>query len=279
MTHALITGANTGIGRITALELARQGVHLTLAGRSEVRTRSVIAEIAAINPGVRVRFEPIALDDLDAVHACAQRVLARGEALDLLINNAGLAGARGSTREGFEIAFGVNHLGHFLLTLLLLEHLKSQPAARVVHVASRAHWMARSIPWERLRSPTRSVSGIEEYAVSKLCNVLFNRALARRLAGSRVSSFALHPGVVATEIWRTVPALLRPLLRLRPMLSPQEGVRTTLHCATRADPMQSGLYFADCRPARTSPPGSSDELAERLWSFSVSACGARAPAP
>jgi len=271
--HALITGANTGIGRITALELARQGVHLTLAARSRERTQSVIAEVAAINPRVRVRFEPIALDNLEDVRACAQRVLARGEALDLLINNAGLAGARGATREGFEMAFGVNHLGHFQLTLLLLEHLKAQPSARVVHVASRAHWMARSIPWERLRSPTRSISGIEEYSVSKLCNILFNRALARRLAGSRVSSFALHPGVVATEIWRTVPAVLRPLLRLRPMLSPEEGARTTLHCATRADPSESGLYFAECRPARTSPLASDDTLAERLWSFSMSACG------
>ena len=274
--HALITGANTGIGRITARELARQGMHLTLAGRSESRTREVMAELARVNPGVRLHFEHLALDDLDSVRNCAQRVLARVEArsdpLDLLVNNAGVAGARGQTRQGFEMAFGVNHLGHFLLTLLLLEHLRSRPVARIVHVASRAHWMAHQIPWEQLRRPTRSLSGIQEYAVSKLCNILFSSALARRVAGTGVMSFSLHPGVVATDIWRSVPALLRPLLRLRPMLSPEEGARTTLHCATLADPSQSGLYFADCQPARCSVLANDRELAERLWMFSASAC-------
>lgn len=275
--HALITGANTGIGRITALELAGLGVHLTLAGRSEQRTREVMAEIRARNPAVQVQFEALALDDLDSVQACAQRILARGDALDLLINNAGLAGTRGQTRQGFEMAFGVNHLGHFLLTVLLLEllldHRQSRPPARVIHVASRAHWMAHTIPWEHLRAPTRSLSGIGEYAVSKLCNILFNRALAHRLAGTRVASFALHPGVVATDIWRTVPSFLRPLLRLRPMLSPEEGARTTLYCASSADPSRSGSYFADCRPAAVSPLARDDALAERLWDFSARACG------
>jgi NAD(P)-dependent dehydrogenase (short-subunit alcohol dehydrogenase family) len=269
---ALITGANTGIGRVTALTLARRGYQLILAGRSEQRTQAVIDEILQLGVGKRPHYIPLALDDLDSVRACVKQVIALDLPIRLLINNAGVAGLKGKTKQSYEMAFGVNHLGHFLLTQGLLNRLQSNSPSRIIHVASRAHWMARSIPWENLRSPTRSLTGVSEYAVSKLCNILYTKSLAQRLKHTGISCYALHPGVVATEIWRSVPGLLRPLLRLRPMLSPEEGAATTLHCIDHASTEQSGMYFADCRVAAVSPLAAQSGLADRLWHFSEQAC-------
>src|SRR5512146_956482 len=179
---ALVSGANTGIGRVTAVELARQGAQVFLACRSAPRAQAVLEEIRAL-PGGTAELLPLALDDFASIRACADGFLARGLPLHLLINNAGLAAARGETRQGFELAFGVNHLGHFLLTQLLLERIKSAAPARIVTVASKAHYRARGIDWDAVRAPTRSATGLHEYQVSKLANVLFSAELARRLGG------------------------------------------------------------------------------------------------
>jgi len=271
-TVALITGANTGIGRITALRLAKRGYQLILAGRSAERTQPVIDEIMRLGAGKRPHFVPLALDDLDSVRDCVRRVLALHLPLHLLINNAGVAGLKGQTKQAYEMAFGVNHLGHFLLTQGLLNRLQSDSPSRIINVASRAHWMARSIPWEDLQSPTRSITGVSEYAVSKLCNILYTKSLAQRLKHTSITCYALHPGVVATEIWRSVPGFLRPLLRLRPMLSPEEGAATTMHCIDHASSEQNGMYFADCRLAAVSPLAAQPGLPDRLWHFSEQAC-------
>ena len=269
---ALITGANTGIGRITALALAKRGYQLSLAGRALERTQAVMDQLSVINPSIQHHFVKLALDDLDSVRLCVKTVLALNLPLHALVNNAGVAGSRGQTRQGYEMAFGINHLGHFLLTQGLLARLGDSGPSRVINVASRAHWMARSIPWEHLQSPTRSFTGVTEYAVSKLCNILYTQALASRVKHTSISCFALHPGVVATDIWRSVPAILRPLVYLRPMLSPEEGAATSLHCIENASAEQSGLYFADCRPASVSPLAAQSGLADRLWHFSEQAC-------
>ena len=266
---ALITGANTGIGRITALELARAGWLVVLAGRSRERTQPVLDAIAALPQAAKPLFLPLELGSLASVRACAAAFLALGLPLHLLVNNAGLAGARGLTQDGFEIAFGVNHLGHFLLTSLLLERLRASAPARVVNVASRAHLRAPAWDWEALRQPTRTRTGIREYAVSKLANVLFSAELARRLEGSGVSSYALHPGVVATDVWRAVPSYLRFLLRWRGFLTPQQGAQTSLYCALAAPQTESGLYYADskvCVPSRAAQDGA---LAQQLWQRSA----------
>lgn len=269
---ALVTGANTGIGRVTALALARRGYRLILVGRSAQKTQPVLDEIAHISQAGPNHFVPVELDDLDSVRRCLRQILALDLPLHVLVNNAGIAGLRGQTKQSYEMAFGVNHLGPFLLTQGLLNRLQSSSPSRIINVSSRAHWMARSIPWELLQSPTRSLSGIPEYAVSKLCNILYTKSLAKRLKHTEISCFALHPGVVATDIWRSVPALLRPLLRLRPMLSPEEGAATSLHCIENAAADQSGLYFAQCRPASISPLAAQPALADRLWHFSEQAC-------
>jgi NAD(P)-dependent dehydrogenase (short-subunit alcohol dehydrogenase family) len=268
---ALITGANTGIGRTTALALADRGYQVMLAGRSLERTKPVMDDIRRLGKAKPLFFE-LRLDDLDSVRACADAVLATNLPIHLLINTAGLALQRGQTLQGYELAFGVNHLGHFLLTQLLLDRVISSAPARIINVASRAHRMTNNIPWEHLREPTRSLTGTKEYAVSKACNILFTRELARRLAGTDVSCFSLHPGVVATDIWRATPFLMKPFFKFLPMLTPEDGAKTTLFCIESAEPSQSGQYFANCQVARTTPLASDVAIAEYLWNFSEAAC-------
>ncbi len=265
---ALVTGANTGIGLVTARELARRGAQVFVACRSLERTRPAMEKIHA-ETGQDVQFLPLELGDFDSIRACAREFLASGKPLHLLINNAGLAGARGMTKSGFELAFGVNHVGHFLLTDLLLPRIRASAPARIVTVASRAHRRTAGIDWDDVRRPTRG-TGVRAYQVSKLANVLFSAELGRRLQGSGVHTYSLHPGVVATEVWREVPAWLFPLLRLRGMISPEEGARTTLYCATsEAAAEQTALYYDECQVRAASAAAQDAALAAELWTRSV----------
>ncbi|MBV8160642.1 MAG: SDR family NAD(P)-dependent oxidoreductase, partial [Acidimicrobiia bacterium] len=169
----LITGASSGIGRATAVELGRRGGKLFLATRNEEKTKPLLDELGDIS-GNSVEAEHLHLDlgDLDSVRQCAKDFLSRDEPLHVLINNAGLAGQRGLTTSGFELAFGTNHVGHFLLTNLLLDNLRANAPSRIVNVASVAHFSAPGIDYEAVRRPTRNITGLPEYAVSKLANVL-----------------------------------------------------------------------------------------------------------
>ena len=268
---ALITGANIGIGRVTALRLAQAGFTVFLAGRSAQRTQAVIDEIhTTTKTSNKAFFLPLQLDDLKSVRECAALFLARQLPLHLLVNNAGLAGDKGQTRQGFEKAFGVNHLGHFLLTQLLLDTLKASAPSRVVTVASRAHLMAyQGLDWPALQQATRSLTGTREYGVSKLANILFSSHLAKVLEGSGVSSYSLHPGVVDTEVWREVPGFLRPLLRLRGLLTPEQGAQTTLYCALQAPASETGLYYDKSRIKTPSRVAQDVQLAEQLWNKSL----------
>jgi NAD(P)-dependent dehydrogenase (short-subunit alcohol dehydrogenase family) len=267
---ALITGANTGIGRVTARELARRGAQVFAAGLSRERTQPLLDEVRALPGAGTVEWLPLDLTELASVRACAQTFLARGLPLHLLVNNAGLAGKKGLTRDGFELAFGVNHLGHFLLTQLLLERLRRSAPARIVTVASRAHYRSQGLDFAALRQRGRSRTGIAEYADSKLANVLFSAELARRLGqGSGITTYALHPGVVATDVWRHVPWPLRPLIKLRGMITPEEGAQTTLHCAgAPAAAAETGLYYDRCRPKTPSALAQDAQLAGALWQHS-----------
>jgi retinol dehydrogenase 12 len=201
----LITGANTGIGLATSRALAAQGASLFLACRSESKTRAVIDQITAETGNDRLTYLPLDLAELDSVRECAELFLSTDTPLHVLINNAGLAGRRGMTRSGFELAFGTNHIGPFLLTALLVDRLARSAPARIVNVASDAHYSAHGIDFDAVRRPTRSGTGMAEYGVSKLANVLHAQELARRLTGTGVTTYALHPGVIASDIWRRVP--------------------------------------------------------------------------
>ena len=270
---ALITGANTGIGKETARELARAGAHVLLACRSEEKARPVVEEIRQEVGHDRVEFVELDLASLASVRRTAQALLAREDLpIHMLINNAGLV-APGQTEDGFELIFGVCHMGHFLLTELLLDRLietgTDEAPARIVNVASKAHYQASGLPSaEALRQRTRSTTGMPEYAVAKLANVLHASELARRLEGQPVRAYALHPGVVASDAWRRIPNPFRWLM-LRFMLSVEQGAATSLYCATAPELAEdSGLYYDDCHPKKPSPPAHDQELAARLWELS-----------
>jgi retinol dehydrogenase-12 len=260
----VVTGANTGIGLATASALAGQGWRVFVACRSEGKGAAAVASIKAATGNDAVFLLPLDLADLSSVRTCADAFLARGEALHVLINNAGVGGRRGLTKQGFELMFGVNHLGHFLLTQLLLERLVSSAPARVVTVSSDAHYNARGIDWDAVRRPARGITGLGEYAVSKLCNVLFSQELARRTSGTGVSTYALHPGVVASDIWRRVPWPVRPLVT-RNMLSVSAGAQTSLYCATSpAVAADTGLFYDTCA-VRAASEVATPELGRALW--------------
>jgi retinol dehydrogenase 12 len=262
----LVTGGNTGIGLATARALAARGGRVHIACRSAEKGQAAVAAIKAATGSDQVADLQLDLADLHSVRDAARAFLALGEPLHVLINNAGVAGRRGLTKDGFELIFGVNHLGHFAFTTALLECLTSSQA-RIVNVASDAHLQAPGIDFDRLRRPARTIAGMREYAVSKLCNVVFTQELARRLAGTGVTSYALHPGVVASDIWRRVPWPVRPLITRR-MLSIDEGAATSLYCATAPELAQvSGRYYENCaerEPSRVATP----DLGARLWEHS-----------
>lgn len=264
--HIVITGANTGIGAATARALAVRGATLTLVGRSRAKTQPILDELAATS-GRAVEFVELDLGDLASVRAGAAELAARPGPIHVLLNNAGLAGVRGQTKDGFELAFGTNHLGHFLLTTLVLPRLHAAGGgARIVNVSSQSHYQAKGIDWDAVRSPTRSVTAMHEYAVSKLANVLFTKELARRLPADQIAAYALHPGVIASDIWsRRIP---RPLawLATRFMKSTEDGARTSIHCATAAELAGvSGRYYDDCKERRPNRAADDVELAAELW--------------
>ena len=260
----LVTGANTGIGRATAGDLARRGGKVFVACRSADKGRAAVAEIAAATGNDSVAFLPLDLADLASVRNCAAEFLARGEPLHVLINNAGVAGARGLTKDGFELGFGVNHLGHFALTTALLDCLAASAPSRVVTVASDSHYQAKVIDFDAVRRRTASRTGLREYAVSKLSNVLFSAELGRRTAGRGITTYALHPGVVASDIWRRVPWPVRPLMTRR-MLSTEQGAATSLYCATAPElDGVTGRFYENCREREPSAVATV-ELAGELW--------------
>ena len=263
----LVTGANAGIGYATATDLARRGGRVHVACRSAAKGEAAVAAIAAQTGSDQVSYLHLDLADLASVRRSAQAFLALGEPLHVLINNAGVGGQRGITADGFEQHFGVNHLGHFALTQALLPLLRDSGPARIVNVSSDAHFQPKDIDFTALRRRTKSVTGLPEYGVSKLSNVLYAQELARRLDPAVVTSSALHPGVVASEIWRRVPWPIRPIVTRR-MLTVEQGARTSLYCATSPDLAGvSGRYYDSCRetePSKVATP----ELAARLWEYS-----------
>ncbi|HJK90205.1 MAG TPA: SDR family oxidoreductase [Polyangiaceae bacterium LLY-WYZ-15_(1-7)] len=265
----MVTGANTGIGEVTALELARAGAHVFLACRSRERTQPALDRIRRETGNEAVELLPLDLGDFASVRACAEAFLARDLPLHVLVANAGLAGQKGLTKEGFELAWGVNHLGHFLLVHLLLEKLKASAPARVVIVASKGHRKARTVHLDRKREPTRSFTGFTEYAESKAANIFFARELGRRLEGTGVTTYSLHPGVVASDVWRKVPWPIRPLMKMR-MISNEEGAQTSLYCATAPElEGETGHYYDECARAEPYPPATDEALSAETWRRSM----------
>lgn len=260
----LVTGANSGIGKETARGLAGRGARVVLAGRSEEKTRAAMKEIADDTGNTDLDFVALDLGDLASVRTAAETFLASGEPLHVLINNAGLAGSRGMTESGFELAFGTNHVGTFYFTELLRDHVVASGPGRIVNVASTGHYRPNGIDWDAVRRPTVTRTAFDEYCVSKLANVLHAQELGRRLEGTGVTTYSLHPGTIASDVWREVPFGLRQAMKLF-MRSTTEGARTSLYCATSPDvAAQTGRYYdneREKRPSKVVTP----ELAAELW--------------
>ena len=263
----VITGANIGIGRAVAIEIARSGARLRLLCRSLAKAAPVVDELREIASHADVVAIECDLGSFASVRTAARELLARDEPLHLLINNAGVAGQRGITSDGFELTFGVNHLGHFLLTTLLLDRLRASAPARIVHVASSNHRGARGIDWEAVRRPTASVSGVPEYNVSKLANVLFSAELARRLDGTGVTSYAINPGRVASNIWQRIPWPFRQLFKMT-MLTTEQGAQSTVHAATSPDVINGRYYGKRSTEEPVSAEARDPALATELWTRS-----------
>lgn len=271
---ALVTGPTAGIGRVTAHALARAGYDVLLACRAPEPAVDLLASVQAAAPEGTPVLLPLDLGSLASVRTCAQQVIDRPGHLRLLINNAGLAGRKaGLTQDGFEETLGVNHLGHYLLTRLLEGRLLEAGGARVVHVSSRAHLRTQAVDWDNIRRPRNSVTGLDKYAQSKLANVLFSQALAHRHDAGRLASFSLHPGVVATELWRRVPQPFRALGSIF-MKSPEEGAKTTIFAAL--DPSlqgRTGLYLRDCAEAPMNPVANDEDNQRACWLRSAELVG------
>jgi NAD(P)-dependent dehydrogenase (short-subunit alcohol dehydrogenase family) len=231
----VITGGNAGIGKETAVALAREGARVIFTSRDATRGADALAEIAERSGG-RAEVMPLDLASLASVRDFAADVLATTDRIDVLVNNAGLVLTdRRITEDGFEMTFGVNHLGHFLLTDLLRERLVASAPARVVVLASFAHRFAwRGLDFDDLMSERR-YSGFDVYARSKLANILFTRELARRLDGTGVTANSLHPGYVASHFGRDGDAgNLDWAMDLGAKLfaiSPERGARTSVYLA------------------------------------------------
>jgi len=285
---AIITGANTGIGKETALDLARRGARVFLACRSEERTNPVVEEIRAATGNEQVFFKKLDLARITSIRAFAEDFTDEEERLDILINNAGVVSPKAETTDdGFEIHMGVNHLGHFLLTNLLLDHLEqSGPGSRVVTVSALAGLLIGEVDLDDLMNSKGyshpwypPFATYRRYANSKLANILFTQELARRLEGRGVLAYSLHPGVIQTEITRNVESsierFLTSILSYPPfsylLKTPVEGAQTTICCAVdKVLEKQSGLYYSDCQVTDAEHAQLKDpQLATRLWDLSA----------
>lgn len=278
----MVTGATSGIGAVTARELARLGGTVVLVSRHATRCRREVRRIERAVGGARVEALAADLSSQDEIRQVVERFSRRHERLDILVNNAGsLFAKRQVSRDGIEMTFALNHLCPFMLTLLLMPQLLASPSARVVNVSSSAHagW---DLDFANLQGE-RSYDRIETYRRAKLATILFTYELARRLEGTRVTANALHPGIVATNLgtdrgwvqgWLRVK--VRNFLRVRmkewvklTMITPEEGARTSIYLASsREVEGASGRFFEDCREARSSDASYDRATAAELWRVS-----------
>lgn len=272
----LVTGATSGIGAVTARQLAERGATVVVVGRSAQKCEATVRTIRHQTSNDQVGFLVADLARQRAIHELAESFKRQYPQLHVLINNAGgLFMTRQESPDGIEMTFALNHLSYFLLTHLLMEVLRRAPAARIINVSSNAHYRAR-LNFADLEAKT-GYSGFAVYGRSKLANLLFTYELARRLQGSGMTANALHPGLVATNFGTNNGWLTRLILRgivHRFAVSPEEGARTPVYLATaRAVDGISGRYFAQEQPAHSSPESHDLLAAERLWQISEQMTG------
>jgi len=276
----VITGGNAGIGKATAVGLAGLGARVLITSRNAERGSAAVDEIRGATGNDAVESVSLDLASLASVRSCAKELLDRVDTVDVLdLNAGGVLSQRQVTEDGYEAQFQVNHLGHFLLTHLLLDRLRSSaPSGRVVVLSSWGHTQARAglyfddLQWER-----RPYRGMAVYGATKLMNLFFAFELARRLEGTSVTANAMHPGFVASKFGREGDTrLLRiGILIARPFArSPKKGARTAVWLASSPDvDGASGGYYIDCKRSEPSAAAQDAEAAKRLWEVSEQLAG------
>lgn len=269
--NILITGGNSGIGLEMARALAGQGDRVIIASRDQAKSQAAVQEIKAGQPAAQVEAMALDLGDFADIDRFAGELLATMPVIDVLILNAGLYtnGLR-KLKSGFESMIGIMHFGHFRLVQRLLDAVKAAPQGRIVVTSSVAH-NAGKIDEASFRDPSRHKLSFRAYGQAKLANLLFTRELARRLAGTKVTVNAFHPGGVATGIWAELPGPLAAIIRLF-LISSAKGADTAIWLATAPEMAGvSGDYFVKRKPAATSAAGRDAALAARLWDYSEKA--------
>ncbi|XP_017027713.1 retinol dehydrogenase 13-like [Drosophila kikkawai] len=280
----IVTGSNTGIGKETVLEIAKRGGTVYMACRDLSRCDKARDEIIRETNNQNVFSRQLDLSSLDSVRKFVAGFKKEQQKLDVLINNAGVMRCpKMLTKDGFEMQLGVNHMGHFLLTNLLLDVLKKSAPSRIVVVSSLAHTRG-SINVHDLNSEKSYDEG-SAYSQSKLANVLFTRELAKRLAGTGVTVNSLHPGVVDTELGRNwaffqtnfVQYFLKPMVW--PLLkTPKSGAQTSIYAALDPELKEvTGLYFSDCKPKEVAPAAKDEKFGKFLWEESEKWTGLATP--
>lgn len=273
---ALITGANSGIGFVTALRLAEKGAEILMVCRDRERGEAALSTIAKHAPAAPSSLYLADLGNQASIRALSDRIGSRYEHLDVLVNNAGAVfGRRELTTQRNEKTFATNHLAPFLLTLLLLPLLRRSPSARVVTVSSRVH--AGAIDFDDLQGE-RSYSAMQAYGRSKLENILFTYELARRLGPGSITANCLAPGLVSTNFGRSAGGLISlipRLLSLTPLsISPEEGAKTSVFLASAPEVEGvTGQYFYKCRAVRSKPISYDRAVAGKLWQISEELTG------
>lgn len=267
----IVTGANSGIGRATALELAKMGATVVMVARNPEKGEAAMSEIKKETGNDSVELLLADLSSLQSVRQLASQFQTKYSGLHVLINNAGLFNARPHlTPEGYEMTFAINYLAPFLLTNLLLDQLKASAPSRIVNVSSVGHYDGH-INFDDLNME-KSYGGWKAYQQSKLALVLFTRELAKRLHGTGVTANSLHPGTVATNIWSrpagpmgfimTIPKLF--------MTNPKEGAETVVYLASSPDvEHMSGEYWEKLKIKKSSEESYNEDVAERLWDVSA----------
>ncbi|XP_051969285.1 retinol dehydrogenase 12-like isoform X2 [Xyrauchen texanus] len=270
----IITGANTGIGKETARDLAKRGARVIMACRDLEKAEEARKELMEDSGNQNIVINKLDLSDTKSIRAFAE-LINKEKKVNILINNAGIMMCPFSkTADGFEMQFGVNHLGHFLLTYLLLDILKKSAPARIINVASVAHTWG-SICLDDINSE-KSYSPRRAYGQSKLANILCTHSLAKRLQGTGVTVYSLHPGVVQSELFRNLSKPVQIAVKVfRPFTKTTvQGAQTTIYCAVESElDKESGGYYSDCATARCSREASDDEMAQKLWELSCQMLG------
>ncbi|XP_028659760.1 retinol dehydrogenase 12 [Erpetoichthys calabaricus] len=267
---AIITGSNTGIGKETAQDLAQRGARIIMACRDMEKAEAAKKEISESSGNTNILVKRLDLSDTKSIREFAQQIHSEENQVNILINNAGVMMCPYlKTADGFELQFGVNHLGHFLLTYLLIDIIKKSAPARIINVSSMAHKWG-NIMFEDINSE-KSYDSLKAYSQSKLANVLFSRELAERLKGFNINVYSLHPGVVRTELGRHLSSASQFSMKLmRPFTkSSVEGAQTSIYCAVAPElEKETGGYYSDCASTPCSRRGADDQLAKKLWDLS-----------